>query len=67
MGLPHLPDMVFPSNRLRLVFTPPEQGDKAAKATRTTFEFDPISALRLVDNKKESVRVSHSQKWMEAR
>lgn len=56
LELPHLPEMVFPNNRLMLYH---KSGVK--------IEFDALEALKLVSNGKNAVKVACSDSWKETR
>lgn len=56
LEMPHLPDMVFHKNKLLLVHS-----DGA------TIEFNPLEALKLVENGKQGVQVACAQEWKESR
>ncbi|ESO13141.1 hypothetical protein HELRODRAFT_184876 [Helobdella robusta] len=55
--LPHLPEMVFPNNVLKLVNQSSGHG----------LEFTALEALKLVDYQHESIHVANSSTWKEAR
>lgn len=56
LGLPHLPDMVFHKNVLRLEH---ESG--------AVLEFNPMDALKLVENGKMGPKVACAGEWRESR
>lgn len=56
LELPHLPDMVFYKNKLSV-----EHKDGASLC------FEPMDALRLVENGKQSLEVACAQEWKENR
>ncbi|XP_058059372.1 TIP41-like protein [Anopheles bellator] len=56
LDLPHLPDMVFHRNVLRL-----------SHSSGATLEFRPIDALKLVRNEKLDLKVACSEEWRESR
>lgn len=58
LTLPHLPDMVFPDNILRLVHN--EKGQSG-------IEFNSLDALKRVDDSNDTVKVAVAEAWKEAR
>lgn len=56
LELPHLPDMVFHKNELKL-----EHIDGAI------LKFNPMDALKLVENGKQTVQVAYADEWRENR
>ncbi|XP_037938770.1 TIP41-like protein [Teleopsis dalmanni] len=56
LELPHLPDMVFHKNRLTLLH---QNG--------ALLDFNPMEALRFVDNGKQPLQVACAQEWKESR
>lgn len=56
LDLPHLPDMVFHRNVLRVSHT-----------SGAELEFNPIDALKLVRNEKLDLKVACSNEWRESR
>ncbi|KAJ8929504.1 hypothetical protein NQ314_017797 [Rhamnusium bicolor] len=56
LELPHLPEMVFPNNKLTLTHT-----------SGVYIEFNALDALKRVDNGKQSIKVAHSETWKESR
>lgn len=56
LELPHLPEMVFPNNKLILMH---KSGIKV--------EFNALDALKLVSNGKNAVKVACSDSWKETR
>lgn len=56
LDLPHLPDMVFPNNILKL------QHNNGG-----TIEFNALDALKIVSHQPLSLRVSSAQIWRESR
>lgn len=57
LPLPHLPDMVFPDNLLRITHS----------ATGSGIEFNALDALKLVNDKEDVVKVAVADAWKEAR
>lgn len=55
--LPQLPEMIFPRNRLVIMHRP----------TLAAIDFNPIEALKLVDAKRDWVKVKCTQEWSDAR
>lgn len=56
LKLPHLPEMVFPNNKLIL-----------SHKSGIKIEFNALDALKLVSNGKNSVKVACSDSWKETR
>ena len=56
LSLPHLPDMVFSQNSLRL-----DHCDGFG------IRFDPLSALKTVNDHEDLVHVAMAKEWMAAR
>lgn len=54
--LPHLPDMLFLHNRL-----------KVSHSSGATLEYSPLEALRRVNAEEELVTVSYAQDWLASR
>nr|CAG4650230.1 EOG090X07SL [Sida crystallina] len=57
LTLPHLPDMVFPDNILRIQHSDSGVG----------LEFNALDALKLVNDKEDLVKVAVAEAWKEAR
>eukprot|EP00096_Caligus_rogercresseyi_P006285 TRINITY_DN2261_c0_g1_i2.p1 TRINITY_DN2261_c0_g1~~TRINITY_DN2261_c0_g1_i2.p1 ORF type:complete len:264 (+),score=84.67 TRINITY_DN2261_c0_g1_i2:42-833(+) len=57
LKLPHLPDMLFLHNYLRLEHS----------GSRASLSLDPVSALENVDPINDSVKVSYAEEWVRAR
>lgn len=56
LPIPHLPDMVFPDNILKI-----------ALSNGSGIEFNTLDALKLVNDKEDSVKVAVAEAWKEAR
>ena len=57
LSIPHLPDMVFPDNVLRIQLSDGSKG----------IEFNALDALKLVNDKEDLVKVAVAEAWKEAR
>ena len=57
LSIPHLPDMVFPDNVLRIQLSDGSKG----------IEFNALDALKLVNDKEDLVTVAVAEAWKEAR
>lgn len=56
LPIPHLPDMVFPDNVLKI-----------GLSNGNGIEFNTLDALKLVNDKEDSVKVAVAEAWKEAR
>ncbi|XP_057376882.1 TIP41-like protein [Daphnia carinata] len=56
LSIPHLPDMVFPDNILRIQLS-----------SGAGIEFNALDALKLVNDKEDSVKVAIAEAWNESR
>ena len=56
LTLPHLPDMVFPDNILRI-----------ENSEGSGLEFNALDALKLVNDKEDLIKVAVAEAWKEAR
>ena len=56
LSIPHLPDMVFPDNVLRIQLS-----------NGSGIEFNALDALRLVNDKEDLVKVAIAEAWKESR
>lgn len=56
LSIPHLPDMVFPDNLLKIEL-----------ANNNGIEFNALDALKLVNDKEDLVKVAVAEAWKEAR
>ncbi|XP_072391762.1 TIP41-like protein [Diabrotica undecimpunctata] len=56
LELPHLPEMVFPNNKLNL-----------NHKSGFSVEFNALDALKSVSNGKQSIKVAHSDAWKDSR
>nr|CAG4637091.1 EOG090X07SL [Ceriodaphnia reticulata] len=56
LSIPHLPDMVFPDNILRIQLS-----------NNSGIEFNALDALKLVNDKEDLVKVAVAEAWKEAR
>ncbi|XP_057660256.1 TIP41-like protein [Diorhabda carinulata] len=56
LELPHLPEMVFPNNRLTV-----------CHKSGLTLDFNALDALKQVSNGKQYIQVAHSDTWKESR
>nr|CAG4642581.1 EOG090X07SL [Evadne anonyx] len=56
ISLPHLPDMVFPDNILRIQHT-----------NGSGIEFNALEALKLVNDKEDVIKVAVAEAWKESR
>lgn len=56
LSIPHLPDMVFPDNVLRIQLS-----------NGAGIEFNTLDALKLVNDKEDSVKVAVAEAWIESR
>ena len=56
ISLPHLPDMVFPDNILRI-----------QHSNGSGIEFNALEALKLVNDKEDIIKVAVAEAWTESR
>ena len=56
LSIPHLPDMVFPDNILRIELS-----------NGSGIEFNALDALKLVNDKEDLVKVAVAEAWKESR
>lgn len=56
LSIPYLPDMVFPDNILRIQLS-----------SGAGIEFNALDALKLVNDKEDSVKVAIAEAWKESR
>jgi len=56
LSLPHLPDMVFPDNILRI-----------EHSNGSGIEFEALTALKLVNDKEDVIKVAIAEAWKESR
>jgi type 2A phosphatase activator TIP41 len=56
LSIPHLPDMVFPDNVLRIQLS-----------NGSGIEFNALDALKLVNDKEDPVKVAIAEAWKESR
>lgn len=64
LSLPHLPDMLFHQNVVRLTRT---SNVKGGENSDIGLEFNPLDALATVNDHEDLIHVAMAKEWIEAR